>query len=96
MCVCYLNVTTNKSELCTLAFLAHETVATFQSGFQSYKAICSQLPAIFLLDKDFTEIAVLKGEFPETIILLCNLQILKYLKTLISTGLVTGKVNLNM
>jgi len=74
---CYLNPTTNRAELCAVAFLSDETAATFKSTFNFFKEMCTQRPSIFIVDKDFTEIGVLKIVFPDAAILLCTFHVIK-------------------
>lgn len=86
---CYLNPTTNKSELCALSFISQETAQNFTDVFQCFKKICIQLPSVFILDKDFNEIAVLRKIFPNSRILLCKFHVIKYVKNLVATATVT-------
>jgi len=61
---CYLNPATNGSEFCALASLADETTMTLRIAFEFFKKLCSHvLPQVIIVDKDFTEIAVLQQVF---------------------------------
>ena len=86
---CYLNPTTNCSEISALAFLAEETAVNFRWTFQRFKEMCSESPAIFVVDKDFNDISVLRQVFPTAAILLCYFHVIKYVKNLIATALIT-------
>ena len=90
---CYLNPTTNKSEFSALAFLSDETAATFRAAFKFFRDMCSQAPSVFMLDKDFTEIGVLKEIFPNASLLLCHFHVIKYLKNLIATSPTTVEIS---
>ena len=81
---CYLNPTTNKSELCALPFLAYEKADIFTAAFRFFKNFTAKLPVVFIFDKDFKEIALLKSMFPNATILLCNFHVIKYFKNFIS------------
>ena len=87
---CYLNPTTNRAELEALAFLAEETADNFRSSFKYFKSMCAASPpSVFIVDKDFTEITVLKEVFIQSTILLCTFHVIKYVKNLIATAPVT-------
>ena len=91
--MCYLQPVTNRSEFCALAFLSDETARNLKITFECFKRMCSHLPPlVIMVDKDFTEIAVLKPVFPAARILLCYFHVLKYLKNMIATALVTVEV----
>jgi len=81
---CYLNPTTNRSELAAIAFLSEETATVFRAAFNLFKQMCSQPPSIFIVDKDFTEIAVLREVFIGATLLLCTFHVIKYIKNLIA------------
>jgi len=90
---CYLHPTTNKSEFCALTFLSDETAKTFEAAFLLFKTVCCVPPAVIFVDnKDFNEINVLKKVFPSAAILLCNFHVIKYVKNLIATALVKVEV----
>lgn len=57
--------------------------------FQCFKHIYSEQPTVFIVAKDFTEIAVLREVFVTTTILLCNFYVVKYIKNLLATALIT-------
>ncbi|GBN27314.1 hypothetical protein AVEN_190515-1 [Araneus ventricosus] len=90
--VCYLNPKTNRSEFCAPAFLSEETATNFRKTFQYFRKICTQPSSIFIVDKDFNEISVLKEVFGRAIILLCYFHVLKYVKNLITTAPVIVEV----
>lgn len=86
---CYLNPTTNRSEICALGFLSTETAENFGQVFLHFKKMSPQSPEVFLVDKDFNEIAVPQEVFKTSIILLCNFHVIKYVKKLVATALIT-------
>jgi len=74
---CYLNPKTNQSEFGMLAFLAEETSVNLRAAFHFFKSMCTEVVPIFTVDKNFTEITVLKEVFPDATILLCVFHVLK-------------------
>lgn len=92
--ICYLNPTNNRAELGALAFLAEETAVNFRSAFKFFKDMCAESPpSVFIVDKDFTEITVLKEVFTRSTILLCLFHLIKYAKNLLTTARVTVEIN---
>jgi len=86
---CYLNPTTNCSEISALAFLSEETAVNFGRAFCCFEHMCSEPPTIFMVDKDFNEISILREVFPTATNLLCLFHVIKYIKNLVATALTT-------
>ena len=88
----YLNPITNKGEMAQMSFLSDETEDSYTFAFNATKKIIRRNPAVLMIDKDFTEIAVIQKLFPSTTILLCWFHVLKFWKTLLSTARVDQDV----
>ena len=71
-----------------LTFMSEESSVNLEATFKFFKTMCTKSTNIFVVDKDFNEIFVLKRVFPEAKILLCTFHVLKYEKNLIATVLV--------
>ena len=77
---CYLNPTTNKTEIAALSMMSDDFVLS------KFKTLCRREDIMFFVDKDFTNIESIKKAFSEVTILLCVFYVLKYMRTLISTA----------
>ena len=88
----YLDPTTGLSEIAALAFISQETANVFEYILGKFARMCSSHDMIFLIDKDFTEIASIKKIFPGSIVLLCCFHVMKYIRCLVSTALTTQDV----
>ena len=86
--VLYKNGTTGKGEICVLSFMADETAESYTFALSSFEYLRRFNPPVIIIDKDFTEWAVLKNLFPNSVILLCTFHVLKWWKTMIATALV--------
>ena len=63
---------------------------TLRIAFEFFKELCSHvLLEVIIVDKDLTEIAVLQQVFRAARILLRNFRVIKYMKNIIATALVT-------
>ena len=83
---CYLNPTTNKTEIAALSMMSDETQENYDFVLSKFKTLCRREDIMFLVDKDFTNIESIKKAFSEVTILLCVFYVLKYMRTLISTA----------
>ena len=86
MAAVYLNPTTNKSEVAFMALMSDETNKTMEFAISSFKQICLRYTLIFIVDKDFGQLAVLSSLFPESRILLCIFHAIKFIKNLVATA----------
>ena len=87
---CYLNLTTNKTEIAAIAYIADETASSLDFVFGNFSDLCNNSKdKMFIVDKDFTQIGSIKKHFPMSIILLCQFHTLKYMRTLMATALAT-------
>ena len=64
MAVVYLNPTTNKSEVAFMALMCDETTDTVDYALKCFKSLCLRQKLIFMVDKDFGQLAVLTKLFP--------------------------------
>ena len=86
---CYLNPTTNKTEIAAIAYTADETAESLDFIFQNFSVLCANPDKIFIVDKDFTQLDSIKRHFPGCTVLLCQFHTLKYMRTLLATALAT-------
>lgn len=86
---CYLNPTTNKTEIGAVALLADESAKNLDFIFEKFAEICVHHQLIFIVDKDFHQLDSIKRNFPEAILLLCRFHCLKYMHGLFATALLT-------
>ena len=86
MAVVYLNPTTNKSEVAFMALMCDETTDTVDYALKCFKSLCLRQKLIFIVDKDFGQLAVLSKLFPGATILLCIFHAIKFIKTLVATA----------
>ena len=84
-----MNLTTNKSEIGALAYTADETACSLDFIFRNFKKICETTKKLFIVDKDFTQLASIRKNFSDAIILLCQFHALKFMRTLIASVTVT-------
>ena len=96
MAAVYLNPTTNKSEVSFMALMCDETNETMNFALSRFKTISLHSNLIFIVDKDFGQLAVLSSLFPDARILLCIFHAIKFMKTLIASApvLVSTKMKL--
>jgi len=59
-----------------LPLLSEETSSNLRIAFSVFKTICNRHKNIFIVDKDFNEISVLKEVFEKAKILLCTLYVI--------------------
>ena len=64
----YLNPTSNKSEIAFMALVCDETNENIVFTLTVFKQICVQTDLIFIVDKDFGQLAVLRKVFPDSVI----------------------------
>ena len=76
--VCYLNPTTNKSEIASLSFISEESKENLKFVFSNFKSMSLHDPTVIIVDKDFNEITVLKSVLCIATILLCTFHIIKF------------------
>ena len=88
----YLDPNTNKTEIAAFSILSQETASSIEFSLSNFSKIRGEKDLIFLVDKDFTEIASIKKIFPSATILLCIFHVLKYMKNLVSTAVVKQDV----
>ena len=86
MAVVYLNPTTDKSELAHISILSDESKPNIEFAIRSFKKICNREDLVFIVDKDFNQINVIKNEFSKAIVLLCNFHTLKWMKSIFATA----------
>ena len=86
MAAVYLNPTTNKSEVAFMALMSDETNISMEFALSRLKQICLRYTLIFIVDKDFGQLAVLNSIFPNSRILLCIFHAIKFMKNLIATA----------
>ena len=82
----YCNPVTTKGEVGQLAFMADEGAEALEFAFKAFRKTIVQDPSYIMVDKDFTELSVLAKVFPNSIALLCQFHVMKYMKTLVSTA----------
>ena len=87
----YLDTNTNLSEIAAFSLMSQESASSFKFILDNFSKICVRQDLIFLIDKDFTELATLKKIFPAAIVLLCIFHALKYIRNLVTTALVKQK-----
>ncbi|XP_077297381.1 uncharacterized protein LOC143919071 [Arctopsyche grandis] len=84
---CYYSPITGKTEFASIAFISIESLINLKECIKEFQTICTNIPKIFMIDKDFTEISAIKNVFPTSHILLCKFHIIKYIKKVLSTAL---------
>lgn len=88
-CIVYLNPVTGKGEVAQLAFLEDEGEEAYKFTFSMFKkTILNQNPGVIIVDKDFTELKVLKSIFETSNVILCRFHVLKWIRNLINTAVV--------
>ena len=65
---CYLNPTTNKTEIVALSMMLDETPENYDFALSKFKTLCRRENIMFLVDKDFTNIESIKKAFSEVTI----------------------------
>lgn len=60
----------------------NERKETLRTACEQFKEGCPSFDsvAVIIIDKDFTELAVLKEQFPKARVLLCHFHVVKYLQ----------------
>ena len=86
--LCYLNPTTNATEIAAIAYTDDETAVRLDFVFRNFTDICTNTDKIFIVDKDFTQMESIKKHFPDCTVLLCQFHTLKFMRTLFATALV--------
>ena len=86
---CYLNLTTNKTEIAAIAYTADETADSLGFIFKHFNYLCINRDKMFIVDKDFTQLSSIEKYFPGCTILLCQFHTLKFMRTLLATALET-------
>ena len=86
MAIVYLNMTTNKSEIAFMELMCDETNTTVECALRCLKSMCLHEDLIFIVDKDFGQLSVLRKLFPGATVLLCIFHAIKFFKTLIATA----------
>ena len=85
--VLFLNPATNKGELVSISFIVDETSESLRFVLSAFRDISAHRPRAVNIDKDFTEIKILKELFPDTRILLCLFHVPMFIRTkLLSTA----------
>ena len=92
----YLDPNTNLSEIAAFSLMSQESSSSFEFILGIFSKMCIRQDLIFLIDKDFTEVASLKKIFPSSIVLLCIFHALKYFRTLITTALARQEVKVEI
>ena len=83
--VLFLNPATNKGELVSISFMVDETSESLKFVLSAFRDISHHRPTAVLIDKDFTEIKILKELFPTARILLCLFHVPKYIRSKVLT-----------
>ena len=84
---CYLNPTTNKTEIAAIAYISDESSSSLDFVFRHFSNICcGNVEKIFIVDKDFTQLNSINVHFPDCLILLCQFHTLKFIHHLVSTA----------
>ena len=83
--VLFLNPSTNKGELVSISFMVDETSDSLRFVLSAFRDISAHRPTAVLIDKDFTEIKILKELFPTTRILLCLFHVPMYIRSKVLT-----------
>ena len=86
---CYLNATTNKSEIGAVPLLADEPAKHLDFIFKKFPDICVHRQWIFMVDKDFHQLNFITYYFSEAIILFCRFHCRKFIHCLFATPLLT-------
>ena len=87
--VCYCNPVSGRGEVGQLVFLADEAGECYKFAFDAFKKTTTRDPPNIVIDKDFTEMQVLKEIFVNSRVLLCHFHVLKWWKNLINSA-ITG------
>ena len=96
MAVVYLNPTTNRSEVAFMALLCDESKPNVQFALAAFKKLCLRQDLLFVVDKDFGQLEVLRELFPSAVVLLCVFHAIKFIKTLIATCPVVVETKSNL
>ena len=86
---CYLNLTTNKTEIAAIAYTADETADSLGFIFKHFNYLCINRDKMFIVDKDFTQLSSIEKYFPGCTILLGQFHTLTFMRTLLATALET-------
>ena len=82
---CYLDQNSDRTEIAAFGIMSEESAPCFEFILNHFSRICVRQNIMFIIDKDFTELEVIRKVFPGVIIVLCMFHTLKYMKTLFST-----------
>ena len=85
--VCYCNPVSGRGEVGQLVFLADESAECYKFAFDAFKKTTNRDPENIVIDKDFTEMQVLKETFVNSRVLLCHFHVLKWWKGLVNSAI---------
>lgn len=89
--VLFLNPATNKGELVSVSFIVDETSESLRFVLSAFRDVSAHRPTAAIIDKDFTEMKILKELFPTTRILLCLFHVPSYFRSKILTTAAESK-----
>ena len=86
MAAVYLNPTTNKSEVAFMALMCDEINQTVEFALSRFKHVCVHYTLVFIVDKDFGQLSVLRSIFPKARVLLRCFHAIKFMRILIASA----------